>query len=136
MITLKHAFDANSMKGLVLKILRGVYPPIPNNYSNDLRDLLAEMLNKDPKKRPSVKRILEKDFLAERIANLIPMSIAKHELGQTFLNNHMSKNLKENGNLVNQHVPTSYNSSTNKDNISSYREKEKEKEKEPEVQLT
>lgn len=44
------------------------------------------MLNKDPKKRPSVKRILEKDFLAQRIANLIPMSIAKNELGETFVN--------------------------------------------------
>jgi len=82
------------------------------------------MLNKDPKKRPSVKRILEKDFLAERIANLIPLSVAKHELGQTFLNNHMSKNLKENANLNNHSVPTNHNSSTNKDNINSYREKE------------
>lgn len=44
------------------------------------------MLNKDPKKRPSVKRILEKDFLAQRIANLIPMSIAMNELGETFVN--------------------------------------------------
>lgn len=44
------------------------------------------MLNKDPKKRPSVKRILEKDFLAQRIANLIPMSITKNELGETFVN--------------------------------------------------
>lgn len=91
MITLKHAFDANSMKGLVLKILRGVYPPIDDSYSVDLRNIIAEMLNKDPKKRPSVKRILEKDFLAERIQNLIPMSIVKHELGQTFINNHVNK---------------------------------------------
>lgn len=91
MITLKHAFDANSMKGLVLKILRGVYPPIDDSYSPDLRNIIAEMLNKDPKKRPSVKRILEKDFLAERIQNLIPMNIVKHELGQTFINNHVNK---------------------------------------------
>jgi NIMA (never in mitosis gene a)-related kinase len=33
MITLKHAFDANSMKGLVIKILRGTYPEIPKCYS-------------------------------------------------------------------------------------------------------
>jgi len=43
------------------------------------------MLNKDPKKRPSMKRVLEKDFLADRISNLLPMSIAKNELGQTFV---------------------------------------------------
>jgi NIMA (never in mitosis gene a)-related kinase len=53
-------------------------------YSNDMRGLIADMLNKDPKKRPSVKRILEKEFLAERITNLIPMSIVKSELGNTF----------------------------------------------------
>ena len=33
MVTLRHAFDANSMKGLVLKILRGSYPAIPSHYS-------------------------------------------------------------------------------------------------------
>lgn len=61
--TLNHAFDANSMKGLVLKILRGTYPPIPSNYSNDLRNLISEMLIKDPAKRPSIKKILDKPFL-------------------------------------------------------------------------
>jgi len=30
MLTLKHAFDSDSMKGLVLKILRSNYPPIPS----------------------------------------------------------------------------------------------------------
>lgn len=33
MLTLRHAFDANSMKGLVLKILQGRYPQIPSHYS-------------------------------------------------------------------------------------------------------
>jgi len=60
-------------------------------YSNDMRGLIADMLNKDPKKRPSVKRILEKEFLAERIANLIPMSIVKQELGNTFAKYQASK---------------------------------------------
>lgn len=91
MATLKHAFDANSMKGLVLKILRGTYPPLNDGYSNDMKNLISEMLNKDPKKRPSMKKVLEKDFLAERISNLIPMSIAKNELGQTFVKKHLDK---------------------------------------------
>jgi NIMA (never in mitosis gene a)-related kinase len=73
--TLKHAFDANSiiekiwihrigMKGLVLKILRGTYPELPNTYSPELRDLIGEMLTREPSKRPSIKKILEKDFLS------------------------------------------------------------------------
>ena len=51
------------MRGLVLKILKGTYPPIPNQYSNDLKMLIAEMLIKDPAKRPSIKKILDKEFL-------------------------------------------------------------------------
>jgi NIMA (never in mitosis gene a)-related kinase len=59
------------MKGLVLKILRGTYPPIPSLYSNDLKEVIAEMLQKDPAKRPSVKRILEKEFLRPYISELL-----------------------------------------------------------------
>jgi NIMA (never in mitosis gene a)-related kinase len=44
MTTLKHAFDANSMKALVIKILRGNYPPIPNCYSQGLKDIIDSML--------------------------------------------------------------------------------------------
>ena len=58
------------MKGLVLKILKGTYPPIPAIYSNDLKNLIAEMLIKDPSKRPSIKKILVKDFLKSRISEL------------------------------------------------------------------
>jgi len=118
MVTLKHAFDANSMKGLVLKILRGSYPPIPEQYSNEMRGLIAEMLNKDPKKRPSVKRILEKDFLAERIASLIPMSIVKQELGQTFLNNQIANKNKEQEAKESDKYTASTGASSNSSNLS------------------
>jgi NIMA (never in mitosis gene a)-related kinase len=36
------------MKGLVLKILRGTYPPLPDHYSQDIKDLIADILTKDP----------------------------------------------------------------------------------------
>jgi serine/threonine protein kinase len=64
MTTLRHAFDATSMKGLIVKILRGQYPAISNHYSKGLRSIVKEILNKDSKARPSIKRILEKSFLA------------------------------------------------------------------------
>lgn len=54
MVTLKHAFDSNSMKGLVLKILRGSYPDIPKIYSDNMRSLIQDMLIKEPFKRPSI----------------------------------------------------------------------------------
>jgi NIMA (never in mitosis gene a)-related kinase len=80
MLTLRHAFDANSMKGLVLKILKGNYPPIPSAYSEDIRGLVGELLIKDPAKRPSIRQILEKPFLKSRINNLIAKTVAKYEL--------------------------------------------------------
>ncbi len=76
MLTLNHAFDAGSMKGLVFKILKGTYPPIPSHYSENTRNLLEEMLNKDPQKRPSVKKIVVKDFLKSRVSQLLSNTVA------------------------------------------------------------
>ena len=80
------------MKGLVLKILRGNYPSIPSTYSNDLKELVADMLIKDPQKRPSMRKILEKEFLATRISKLLTMTIAKNEFSNTFVKNNLSYN--------------------------------------------
>jgi len=95
MVTLRHAFDANSMKGLVLKILRGTYPAIPSNYSQDLKDLIADMLIKDPAKRPSMRKILEKEFLSRRISKLLTSTIAKTEFSATFLKKHITPYTKD-----------------------------------------
>ncbi len=80
MLTLRHAFDANSMKGLVLKILKGTYPPIPSCYSVEIQGVVSEMLTKDPAKRPSIRQILDKAFLKSRINNLIAKTVAKYEM--------------------------------------------------------
>lgn len=90
MVTLRHAFDANSMKGLVLKILRGNYPAIPSTYSDDLKGIIAEMLIKEPQKRPSMRKILEKPFLSNRISKLLTMTIARNEFSNTFVTNHLN----------------------------------------------
>ena len=90
MVTLRHAFDANSMKGLVLKILRGNYPAIPSTYSDDLKGIIADMLIKEPQKRPSMRKILEKPFLSNRISKLLTMTIARNEFSNTFVTNHLN----------------------------------------------
>jgi NIMA (never in mitosis gene a)-related kinase len=78
--TLNHAFDAQNMKGLVQKILKGTYPPLPEVYSSDLKKLLSEMLIKDPNKRPSIKKILEMPFMKAKINELFSSTIKIHEL--------------------------------------------------------
>ena len=44
MCNLRHAFDAQSIYGLAVKILRGSFPPINQMYSKQLRDLISKML--------------------------------------------------------------------------------------------
>jgi len=51
------------MKNLILKIIRGAYPPIPIKYSYDLRNLISSLLKKNPKDRPSLKAIMRKGFV-------------------------------------------------------------------------
>jgi len=47
------------------------------------------MLIKDPVKRPSMRKILEKDFLAKRITKLLTDTVAKNEFTSTFINKHL-----------------------------------------------
>lgn len=49
---------------LVKNILHGSYAPIPDEMSDNLRQLIAKMLIKDPVERPSIKEILQSEFLA------------------------------------------------------------------------
>ncbi|XP_057209154.1 serine/threonine-protein kinase Nek1 isoform X2 [Triplophysa rosa] len=78
MCTLKHAFEAGNMKNLVLKIIRGSYPPVSVHYSQDLRLLLAKLFKRNPRERPSVSTILDKPFLTRRIHKfLTPQLIAQ-----------------------------------------------------------
>ena len=51
---LKLPFDATSLPVLALKILKGSSPPIPSNYSKDIKSLILQMLHVDQKKRPSI----------------------------------------------------------------------------------
>lgn len=57
--TLKRAFDGQSLPALVVKILRGRFPPLPARYSPDLKSLVGRMLSQHPAQRPSVEEILK-----------------------------------------------------------------------------
>ncbi|GLI70234.1 hypothetical protein VaNZ11_015018 [Volvox africanus] len=65
--TLRRAFDGQSLPALVVKILRGKYPPVPTRYSTPLRSLIESMLKQDPKDRPSADQILRKDFVRQHL---------------------------------------------------------------------
>eukprot|EP01012_Entosiphon_sulcatum_P059232 TRINITY_DN8358_c0_g1_i3.p1 TRINITY_DN8358_c0_g1~~TRINITY_DN8358_c0_g1_i3.p1 ORF type:complete len:1148 (+),score=328.99 TRINITY_DN8358_c0_g1_i3:95-3538(+) len=71
---LRHPFNGNSMNELIQRICSGKYPAIPSVYSEDLRYLLAALLNVDPNQRPTVSQILSLDFVqgrARRYADVV-----------------------------------------------------------------
>uniref|UniRef100_A0AAV2KYB5 non-specific serine/threonine protein kinase n=1 Tax=Knipowitschia caucasica TaxID=637954 RepID=A0AAV2KYB5_KNICA len=84
MCTLKHAFEAGNMKNLVLKIIRGSYPPVSVHYSQELRGLLGQLFKRNPRERPSVSIILEKPFLSSRIERFLTPQLIAQEFQHTF----------------------------------------------------
>ncbi|KAK7919320.1 hypothetical protein WMY93_010604 [Mugilogobius chulae] len=85
MCTLKHAFEAGNMKNLVLKIIRGSYPPVSVHYSHELRSLLGQLFKRNPRERPSVSIILDKPFLSSRIERFLTPQIIAQEFHHTFI---------------------------------------------------
>ena len=71
MLTLKHAFEANSMKALILKIIKGIYPAVASRYSRDIRLLLSQIFQREPQARPSICAVLRKMFILKRVSRFI-----------------------------------------------------------------
>jgi hypothetical protein len=69
--TLKHAFSAENLLGLVFKIVQDKQDPISNQYSADLRNLVSLLLNKDEKKRPQVIDILRMNFVQQHMQKFV-----------------------------------------------------------------
>lgn len=51
-VTLKPPFRADDMAGLYKKVLKGVYPKIPNHFSESLNRVLKELMNVQASQRP------------------------------------------------------------------------------------
>ncbi|XP_071787553.1 serine/threonine-protein kinase Nek1-like isoform X2 [Asterias amurensis] len=83
--TLKHAFEAGNMKNLVLKIIRGSYPPVSPRYSYDLRNLLAQLFKRSARDRPSVNTILKKPYIQRRIEKFLSDTQMSDEFSHTIL---------------------------------------------------
>lgn len=71
--TLKKAFQADNLLGLVFKIVSEEYEPIPNNlpYSKELRMLVGMLLEKKPENRPSVADILQMDIVKKKMLEFV-----------------------------------------------------------------
>ncbi|RUS85205.1 hypothetical protein EGW08_007031 [Elysia chlorotica] len=86
--TLKHAFEAGNMKNLVLKIIRGNYPPVSPQFSYDLRGLIAQLFKRNPRDRPNVNAILRKNFIMQRVRKLLSEQDLASEFSHTVMHGH------------------------------------------------
>jgi NIMA (never in mitosis gene a)-related kinase len=69
--TLKHAFNAENLLGLVFKIVQDKQDPLPAHYSEDMKSLVSLLLNKNDKERPSAIDILKIPFVLSHMRNFV-----------------------------------------------------------------
>jgi NIMA (never in mitosis gene a)-related kinase len=67
---LRYPFVSANLLGLILKISSEEPAPLPETYSPGLRELIREMLRKDPEERPSITDILQSSVIASAIKRL------------------------------------------------------------------
>ena len=58
------------MSGIVKKVLRRDMAPMPSHYSVEIRELVKEMLDMDPSKRPDTELILASPVLINAVMDL------------------------------------------------------------------
>ncbi|XP_072120361.1 serine/threonine-protein kinase Nek3 [Mobula birostris] len=80
--TLRHPFQSNSWKNLILKICKGSYSPIPRHYSYELHYIIKQMFKRNPKDRPSINTILARHCFAKLISNFLSPEMMKEEFSE------------------------------------------------------
>eukprot|EP00745_Piridium_sociabile_P034730 TRINITY_DN59970_c0_g1_i1.p1 TRINITY_DN59970_c0_g1~~TRINITY_DN59970_c0_g1_i1.p1 ORF type:complete len:393 (-),score=55.57 TRINITY_DN59970_c0_g1_i1:158-1168(-) len=79
MAALRVPFEASNLKALVDKITKGPPPQLPAHFSPALKTLVAELLERDPKKRPNTAQLLDKATIQDEIRRMLKEEYAKKE---------------------------------------------------------
>ncbi|XP_031435351.1 serine/threonine-protein kinase Nek5 [Clupea harengus] len=85
--TLKHPFEACSLRQLVASICRGRYAPVPAHFSTGLRQLIGQLFKVRPRERPSINSLLKLPVLESRIKQHLPTEVLEEEFSHTVLHN-------------------------------------------------
>nr|XP_060637808.1 serine/threonine-protein kinase Nek11 [Anolis sagrei ordinatus] len=76
MCCLDHAFTGHNFLSIVLKIVEGETPSLPDIYPRELDGVLRCMLSKDPSLRPSATEILRIPYIADQL-QIMKCKVAK-----------------------------------------------------------
>ncbi|XP_068791702.1 serine/threonine-protein kinase Nek11 isoform X5 [Struthio camelus] len=70
MCCMNHAFSGHNFLSVVLKIVEGDTPSLPDSYPSKLNAVLNSMLNKNPTQRPAAAEILKMPYIDEQLKNI------------------------------------------------------------------
>ncbi|KAM5291859.1 serine/threonine-protein kinase Nek11 [Ctenodactylus gundi] len=68
---MNHAFTGSNFLSIVLKIVEGDTPSLPERYPRELSTIMESMLNKSPSLRPSAIEILKLPYIDEQLQHLM-----------------------------------------------------------------
>ncbi|XP_005160445.1 uncharacterized protein si:ch211-285c6.2 [Danio rerio] len=75
MCTLRRAFSSRNSDEIVKKIRRSSYEHLPENFSEDLHELIKDTLQVRPADRPSVSEILKRPFIIKHLNKMSKQTI-------------------------------------------------------------
>jgi serine/threonine protein kinase len=68
---LKHAFNAQTINALAIKIMKGNFASVSSVYSKEIRDLIHSMLSIDLKNRPNIKIISNNPIVQKAVSRYL-----------------------------------------------------------------
>ncbi|XP_075404011.1 serine/threonine-protein kinase Nek11 [Tenrec ecaudatus] len=71
MCCMRHAFSGSNFLSVVLKIVEGDTPSLPESYPRELNAIMQSMLNKSPSLRPSAMEILKVPYVEGQLQHLV-----------------------------------------------------------------
>lgn len=80
MLSLRHPFEARDVSGLVVKVVRGNFPPLPQRYSHDVCELVVRLLDVNPATRPAIDEVLLTPFVHQHLRRYYAATVARGEL--------------------------------------------------------
>lgn len=72
----QHAFEAQSINGLALKILKARYTPITSSCSGETKNLIKSMLCTNPAHRPTLQELLHLPGVRRHVAGAVRSAVA------------------------------------------------------------
>lgn len=88
---LEHAFEGQSLMGVMYKIVEGNQPELPEKYSKQLGKVLKLMLTKEPSSRPSASELTKVSFVQMHIEKLKNTIVEKHHKDQHAKDQHLKE---------------------------------------------